>query len=243
MKQLSLWFSLCFFIMTASNGICQVDQGRILLGGNVSFDQESRGHKDFQNGAKTDDHEENLTYYRLRPEGGYFVQDQWAVGLGVAYSRFNRNRKGVSLKDSVPSLSKVEITRKNHSYSINPYGRYYADLGNNFYFFAELGVYFTKGESSTEYDGSKKHSQSEYTTLGANLRPGLTYFLSDRLGFYFTTPNLIGFSHSTEKKSNTDIQGETQENETTTTKLNGNFDLETLFNPTNVGIGVNVYLD
>lgn len=239
MKNLALLITSCFFVLGATNCYGQVEQGNLLIGGHLSFDQSKYSQTRFDHGTETDNIEQSITSYAIRPEGGYFIQDQWAVGMGLTYSHFSRSREDVALNDSITS----DVSAGNTSYSINPFGRYYVDLGSNFYFFGELEAHYSIGETGEDFEDSERNREMEYTNIGASLRPGLTFFVTDHIGLYFTTPTLLSFNHSIEESENTDISGETTENNTTTTELNGNFNFGDFFDPTEVSIGVNIFLN
>ncbi len=107
------------------------------------------------------------TTYGIAPEVGYFFADNMAVGLGIFYAG-QSNDSGIEGDD----------TEKFNMFGFNPYFRYYF-LGNgNFKMYGQLNVLYASGKE----DGA----DDSLTNFGVNIKPGISYNLSDRFAINAT---------------------------------------------------------
>ena len=136
------------------------NKGNITLGGNLSY-----------NYQKIVDVDGNTQTYSILPNVGYFVQKNFAVGLGFGYA-------GKTEKDA------SDIKTISGEFSVAPYARYYS--GNaNVKFFGQLSV--PLGWGTNKAGGSKTGTTERY---GVALSPGVVYFPSSRVGIEFSVLGL-----------------------------------------------------
>ena len=136
------------------------DKGNVILGGNASYNYE-----------KVVDVDGNTQRYAILPQVGYFVQDNFALGLGVGYS-------GTSAK----SPSDVKTT--SGEFAVSPFARLYKGDGS-VKFFGQLSVPMAWGTS--KLDGNETGTTARY---GAAVSPGIAYFPTDKLGIELSVKGL-----------------------------------------------------
>ena len=144
------------------------DKGNVILGGNASYNYE-----------KVVDVDGNAQSYAILPHIGYFVQDNFAVGLGVGYA-------GSAEK------SPVDVKTTLGEFAVSPYARLYKGDGN-VKFFGQLSVPMAWGTS--KIDGNKTGTTERY---GAAISPGIAYFPTDRLGIELSVRGLY-YEHASHK--------------------------------------------
>ena len=96
------------------------------------------------------------TAFKIMPEIGYNLNDQWAIGTVIGYQNDKFN--------GVNGLSES-------AFSIAPYARYTFSKLGKVNLFVDGGVDFTSG------------SKADYTDLGVGFKPGLAVSLTDNLSF------------------------------------------------------------
>ena len=120
---------------------------QVYIGGSFAFDAWSgqkyaAGHPD-----------QSETVFKLLPEIGYTLNEEWAIGTVIGYESNKWNGSSES------------------AFTFNPYARYtFSDLGK-VKLFVDGGVDFTSG------------SKADYTDLGVGFKPGLAVSLTDNLSF------------------------------------------------------------
>jgi len=101
------------------------------------------------------------TVFKLMPEIGYNLNDEWAIGTVIGYQ--SNKFSGVSFDNvNVPSES---------AFSISPYARYTFTKLGKVKLFVDGGVGFTSA------------SKADWTELSVGFMPGLAVNLSDNLSF------------------------------------------------------------
>lgn len=144
------------------------DKGTVILGGNVSYDF-----------SKVVDVDGNKQHYAILPHIGYFVQDNFALGLGLGYA-------GETTK------SPADIKSSLGEFAVSPYARYYKGDGD-VKFFGQLAVPMAWG--TQHVDGNKVGTTERY---GAALSPGIAYFPTSKLGIELSVRGLY-YQYSSEK--------------------------------------------
>ena len=116
MKKFFLIF--CVFFFASSFVSAQTEEGTFLLGGGASYTSQS-----------------GTSFLQLNPNVGFFLMNNYAVGLDLAYSSSDRST----------------------SYAVGPYGRAYFELGDIGKFFGQVGVIysgFSNGVSDSKFGWS-----------------------------------------------------------------------------------------
>jgi hypothetical protein len=166
--------SLVAVVALAFGANAQTDKGSMFIGGTLGFSSE-----------KVEGADESATAFEIAPRFGYFVADNFAIGLGVGFT---------STKEAVPNAEAAT------SFFVNPFARYYVPTaGENFKFFAELGVNYSTGDFLTTQDGIIGAFPVEASAFGVNLSPNFAFFPASNWaiefgirGLYFDSINPEG---------------------------------------------------
>jgi hypothetical protein len=140
---------LAVFIVGTLTAEAQTQTGNLMLGGALEFRSTSRQAAD------------NSSSFTLSPSVGYFMSDNFALGLSVG---FETNSTGTGSDKTV-----------NNSFGLGPFARYYVFTSNSqFGFFGQAALTFGTGASGLA-DGPKVNS----SYLSFALSPGAAYFFNE----------------------------------------------------------------
>ena len=123
---------------------------QVYVGGGIGFQTTSQG-------------DNTNTIVKLVPEIGYNLDENWAVGVALAYGH---------TKNSVETNG-VEVSVKSNVYGINPYARYTFAKFDKVNLFVDGGIEYVHTKS-----GDSKNNQ-----FGIGLKPGVAVNLNDKLSF------------------------------------------------------------
>ncbi|WP_257670630.1 porin family protein [Parapedobacter tibetensis] len=160
MKKLFLTLSAAIAVTFAANA--QTEKGKIILGGNVSYDY-----------SKVKDADTEGHSLGILPTVGYFISDNLAIGTGVGYS-YEENTANATVFEG----DKLNV------FSVAPFARLYKGDGD-FKFFGQLSVPMAWGSAK---DGDTKLGNTE--RYGAELAPGFAYFPTSKIGIEFSVRGL-----------------------------------------------------
>lgn len=152
----------------------QFNQGRMMIGGTIGFSADK---------SKPDDSNDYVTKsfsYSFAPSFGYFVIDNFAVGLAI----------NNSLEFNKPESSDYVNKWSNSSTEIQPFVRYYLPV--RIFFHGEYGIGF--GRLSTDYIDEEDDDDS-YTPSHWSLAAGYAIMLNDHVAI----EPMIGYKSSTMK--------------------------------------------
>jgi hypothetical protein len=173
-KKLIIAAALCGLALGSR---AQTEKGNFLLGGSFGF-----------NSKKDDDAASRTNSFALGPKFGYFISNNFVIGLDASYYYTNKE-SWVTYTGQEGSVRQVNNGFRSHGIYISPFARYYIDLNAKFKFFSNLSVSAGKsigrsiGEPTTGSYLSKY--KSEY--YGASLSPGFAFFAGKRLAIEFST--------------------------------------------------------
>ncbi|MCH8545247.1 MAG: porin family protein [Cryomorphaceae bacterium] len=142
----------------------QLQEGSILATGGLNFSSTSDGN------AYSNSFGISLT-------GGYFIQDNFVVGLSLSYGSAS-----VSINDDFGMGD-----MSNDAFGIGAFARYYIPYTDKFSFFGQAGL---AGVFSSPDENSSINNFS------FELAPGFAYFFTDRIALNFSV-GLIGFTSQT----------------------------------------------
>lgn len=131
------------------------------------------------NSSKTGDFKENA--FQIAPKAGYFVSDNIAVGLMVAYQS---NKVDFGSADAT-----------NDGFGVGAFGRYYFTPASKFSLFGELGVNYMgyNNEYVVDTDGTYYPADYKSKVFGAQLGAGMNYFVSSNFSIEAGV-GVLGFS-------------------------------------------------
>lgn len=147
------------------------DKGTVVLGGNVSYNYE-----------KVVDLDGNQQSYSILPNIGYFVKDNFALGLGLGYA-------GISQENAADRKSIAG------GFIVSPYARYYKGDGP-VKFFGQLSV--PMAWANSKIDGNKVGTSENY---GATVSPGIAFFPTEKIGVELSVRGLY-YEYSSIKHEN-----------------------------------------
>lgn len=165
MKKILVVLALSLFVTGAF-----AQKGKVYVGTSVMSPVSALNPEDrfdnFQTGFNyTKKGDAKTITFGLAPEVGYFVSDNWAIGLGVAfnYKSFKENSDADNINTT--------------GWGVNPYARYYACKADKFSFYLQGGFH---------YASNKVKDQDAKNQWGINIVPGVAYNLSEKFAINAT---------------------------------------------------------
>ncbi len=158
MKKLLLIVAFCTGGMMAN---AQLQEGSILATGGLNF-------------TSTSGDDASSSSFGISLAGGYFIQDNFVVGLSLAYGS---GSLGFNDDFGMDDMS-------TDAFGIGAFARYYIPYTDKFSFFGQAGlsgVFSSPGENVSS------------NIFSFELAPGFAYFFTDRIALDFSV-GLIGFS-------------------------------------------------
>ncbi|MBD2723616.1 hypothetical protein [Hymenobacter armeniacus] len=198
MKKIGL-LALALASVQAAQGQ-SIAAGTVSLGGNIGYSRTANKQSATYNqrsggGNYTYSSESTTSQFNLALSGGYFVADNLAVGLSVAYiaaSTIYKNTSSTSPQPiNLPDLSPNTNTR------VGAFGQYYKMFGEQFGLVGTLGAGYQHTKNNT-YDNGGSGAPVAVSYVGngyyADLTPGIVFFPIPKLGISASIGSL-GFSH------------------------------------------------
>lgn len=114
----------------------------------------------------------------IAPKVGYFLKDNFALGLGFKYGYSEFESDNVS-----ESIIRTHLTKSN-SYGVFPYIKKFFPIGKklSLHLAAETGFLFgnTRNENSADIDGNI-NGNSSVQNFSINISPGINYRLNNKI--------------------------------------------------------------
>lgn len=118
--------------------------------------------------------EEKVSGFLFNPKAGYFVTEDFAVGLELGIGSYKEELAGTD-------------TEKQSSFAAGVFGRYYfLDLGKRFKTFAEVGV----GFGTVKYDLADVKEKF----VGAGVGLGINYFVKENIAITFNLSDVLSYT-------------------------------------------------
>ena len=169
------------------------DRGRFMLGSAVGFaTNSSKIARSDQNVIS----EPQNTQWNVAPSIGYFLFDQFVLGIGMDYTSSSEKNEG-------------EETTRDNDLLFGPFARYYVPFGDKA-FFLQANFGFGNSTDNLILCGVKQNINTNILAYGAG--PGFTIFSNDALGI----EALVKYNYA-RSKFNVDVAGVQT---STTTKTN-----------------------
>ncbi len=153
---------LAVLLTLSTNLNAQTDQGTIMIGGSVGLMSMTIKNDNTDITTKT-------TSLELIPRAGFFVADNFSIGVGVGVSSITSK----SEHETFDFDSKTVVT----GFEFAPFARYHAMLGDHGGIFAHGEISYTS--TTTKEDDEKAGNGSE---LSIGVSPGVIFFPTERLG-------------------------------------------------------------
>ncbi len=139
------------------------DEGSIMLEGGLGFNTS----KDKNTDTKTNG-------FSISPKIGYFVTEDFAVGVEASYTSSTTEIAGTDIKD-------------NKGFGAGVFARYYfLDLGKRFKTYTELGVGYASNKD--------KIADVKADGFGAGLNLGINYFVTENIAISFGLADVVSYS-------------------------------------------------
>lgn len=198
-------FISIILLTSALNIKAQTEKGKILLGGKISFGHTTSNYKDNLQFPELEKPTE-LPYskstgnsFSLGPSVGFFLQNNFAVGLSITYQHGTNKLSGSFLNANNGQLSSASFASdsKYNSYYLSPYARYYINIAEKFKFFGQFSVpmMWSDAKESFSFSEIKANNKIENRSIGASLQPGFAYFPSKKLSIELSF-NGLEYYHS-----------------------------------------------
>ena len=172
------------------------DRGRFMLGSAVGFaTNASKISYSNQAPGGTDEEPQN-TQWNVAPSIGYFLFDNFALGIGLDYTSSSETRQG-------------QPKTKDSDLLFGPFGRFYVPFGD-MAFFLQGNFGFGNASDNLSVGGETRNINTNILAIGAG--PGFTIFSNDAIGI----EALVKYNYA-RSKFDIDIAGAKT---TTTTKTN-----------------------
>jgi len=194
----SVLFALLSFAFLCSNA--QTEQGKIFIGGQINFNSQKTSNLDSV--LVTDYSNKGFQFI---PNIGYFVANNFAIGINLDFGTSSSSQTYVSNSPYTSTNSTTSVT-----YGGGVFARYYCKIADKFFFVLNAGItYSTQPEKVTQssndpnsvysYDYPANQNIQQHVT-NITLAPGLTYFMTTKLGIQVNFGNLF-YTNNTSKNT------------------------------------------
>ncbi|MFT2011248.1 outer membrane beta-barrel protein [Pontibacter sp. 13R65] len=181
-----LWIMLLLAATGTTMAYAQTEQGNMVISGSIggSFSSNKIEDIDFPGGFTS-----KSTGIRIRPSFGYFIQEGLEVGLStlIYFSKSNDMNGG------------AEHVYHNRSFGFAPYVRKYFVLSDKLMAHGTGSISADFNSNWVERPSDKNLEKNKSTSLGVFLYPGITYFVTEKLGITATLGQL-GYKRDIPKK-------------------------------------------
>ncbi|MDR3716245.1 MAG: outer membrane beta-barrel protein [Puia sp.] len=177
-----------FYLLSACVAVCMISQaqinpGAILIGGSVSFNDESTNQA---NGLAT-----KSTAFSINPYFGKAIRQNLIVGFDLLYDHSHSG-------NNVPDLT-------GNDYGLGVFVRKYKYLGNRFYLFGQTrlgGTYGKTSSKSADNLGNIDEADTKSYSVSLGFMPGISYAISRKWQVEATLPNLAYIEYTHGKTTN-----------------------------------------
>lgn len=193
-------YSLAFIFMGTGLWAQYTAQGNFMMGSTIGFS--SANSKITQDDGSGDVETVNpaSTQFNIAPSIGYFLLDDFALGIGLDYTA-NRVDRGEGSDNNLDS-----------DLLFGPFARYYLPLADDMAFFLEANFGFGNSSDNIEIGGVSQKLNTNIFALG--LGPGFTIFSSSAVGI----EALVKYNYA-RSDFDTDIGGEKRNTSTRTNQF------------------------
>lgn len=177
MKKLLVASAFALFGLTnaQTTSPAPIAKGTVYLSGSVGYSQEENNNGN-----------DKMESFNIIPRAGFFVADNFAVGLGVGFA--TTKDTNISTTTFGPATTVTTNELRTPAFVIEPFARKYWTLSDKLYFFGQLAVPMAFGKveaetSAVTTSGStvttvSSSTEAKSTSVGVTVKPGLDYFLN-----------------------------------------------------------------
>ena len=156
----------------------------------LSFQENISIYNQLQNVAENSSH-----YLVLAPSFGYALKNDIVIGLGLQY--YNQKNEGSTIGLNNNDTFKTT----SNSIGLAPYIRGYKGIGKQLALYLQGEVGYNHFWDTNVQDGQSENNDSTGNNLFVGMRPGITYFLGQKLAIEATYGSL-GYSYFERKNDN-----------------------------------------
>lgn len=201
-----------------------------MIGGNIGLNMQSNTTTTDPASPYEIDH---LFTAFINPQAGYFVSDNFAIGLGVNANFVDNKLESFDEDEELQST----VSNLRTSFGGNLFARYYVRPADKLGIFGQFtvggGVTNTTNTFTDEITGDETETEGDpIANFNIGIRPGITFFPTENWGIDLLVGRL-GFDATFQNQEDTPLPD--TETQNTTTNIDFGIDF------TNIGLGVNYY--
>ncbi len=177
------FFMAAVLALAGSGAFAQIQQGTVVLSGSVSMNRTG-----FTTEANQSEQINKTTSLGFNPAMGYLIKDNLAAGAALLLT-YN-------------SYAQQSSRTRVYSVGLSPYLRKYWPVAEQLYLTGTASVFGSVGYSKlTSENLNDTGNLGNSYSFGANLAPGLTFFVTERLSLN-SSLSLLSFSSTASKTDN-----------------------------------------
>lgn len=200
---------------TALSTNAQVTKGSLMFGGSLGANVTMESTQKVTGAADTK--RPGYTEWNFSPTVGYFIGNGLALGLS-----FNVSSNYVYSITTNDGNTTENIMRSDLGVSL--FARKYMLITEKVYFHGQGALGYTSGSFTTRKtvgsSGLADDDKNNFSNIGINITPGLTYFVSPKWGIDFSLNNILAYNMTT-TKTETEFAG----SNVTRERTSGNFSI------------------
>lgn len=182
-----------------STAFAQTSQGTVVASGSLRY-------YDYTNKTEDKLSSTDNRSFSIAPGIGYMIKESLEAGISFRITTSTNASSSTHLDEWGGRELYSRSESKDNRFAISPYVKKYFALSEKIAFTGEAYVSFSKGNSHyeskiMEYSSTKsKYSNSAF---GLGIRPGITFFPTDKIGLSANF-GYLGYSHTTHKNKEYD---------------------------------------
>ena len=196
------WVIIFCLALNTLNAQDVTSQGNFMMGGTLGFSTADSNVKIEADGISVDNEGTRSTQFNISPRIGYFITDNFALGIGMDYT-LNRLREPVDLSDPQTDYE----TEYDSDLLFGPFGRVYFPIAEDKAFFLQANFGFGSSQDRIRVGGDPQTTSTD--VLAASFGPGFTIYSSDAIGI----EAIVKYNWA---RSNASFEYQGARNETTT---------------------------
>ncbi|SFG05966.1 outer membrane beta-barrel protein [Pontibacter chinhatensis] len=200
---------LLFTVLLACIGsaaLAQTSRGTVVASGSLSY---------YDHTDKTEDEissTENRSF-SIAPGIGYMIIENLEAGISFRFTTSIQTANSAHLNQWGIREPYSLTESKDKSFAITPYVKKYFTLSEKIAFTGEAYLSFSKGDSRYEseiLEYSRTESNRSDTGFGVGIRPGITFFPTEKIGLSANFGRL-GYNHTTHKIEEYDFKSKSSD--------------------------------
>ncbi|WP_266206084.1 outer membrane beta-barrel protein [Pontibacter kalidii] len=177
-----------------SAALAQISQGTVVASGSLSY-------YDHTNTAEDKISSTDNRSFSIAPGIGYMIKESLEAGISFRFTTSTYASNSAHLDESGNREPYSFSESKDNSFAISPYLKKYFAVSEKIAFTGEAYLSFSKGNSrykSEILEYSSTESNRSNTGFGVGIRPGITFFPTEKIGLSANFGRL-GYNHTTYK--------------------------------------------